>query len=124
MRNPFGCDAVSNDRADQRYFGVDVGVAAHRGAVEPYLTVGVNRFSTKFEIDAITNGTPDRSTFETSGFTVHATVGVSLEVTTRLLLSGEAFYSPLRVDRPFSGPGATLENDGLLNARGMFTIRL
>jgi len=119
--NPYGCSEPSDDTTDQVYIGLDLGVAAElQGRLEPYFTVGVNRFSTKFETHAITAGTLDNSTFETSGFTFHGTGGVLLELNDRFLLSGELFYSPLMVKRPGD---ESASSDGLLNGRGMIQIR-
>ncbi len=120
VANPFGCDALSSDKTHQNYLGGEVGAAASAGRVEPYVTLGANWFTTKFETDAITNGTPDHSTFETSGLTFHGTAGLRFELTPRVLVSGEVFYSPLGVDRMGSGTSA---NDGLLNGRALFAFR-
>lgn len=119
--NPFGCERISDDNTTQQYLGVEVGIATEIGqTVEPYLTVGGNRFSTRFETNALTRGVLDRSTFETSGYTVHTTAGVSVRVNTRVRVVGEAFYTPLDVVR-FGAPSS--ENDGLFNGRGMVEIR-
>ncbi|NNM32733.1 MAG: hypothetical protein HKO53_06685, partial [Gemmatimonadetes bacterium] len=118
--NPFGCERISDDNTTQQYLGVEVGIATEIGrTVEPYLTVGGNRFSTRFETNALTRGVLDRSTFETSGYTLHTTAGVSVRVNSRVRVVGEAFYSPLDVVR-FAAPSS--ENDGLFNGRGMIEV--
>ena len=119
--NPFGCERISDDNTTQQYLGVELGVASEIGeTVEPYLTVGGNRFSTRFETNALTAGTLDRSTFETSGYTFHTTAGVSVRLNERIRVVGEAFYSPLGVMR-FGA--ASSENDGLFNGRSMIEFR-
>jgi len=119
--NPYGCERISDDNTTQQYLGVELGVATEIGTtVEPYVTVGGNRFSTRFETNALTRGTLDRSTFETSGYTVHATGGVSVRINQRVRVVGEAFYTPLGVQR-FGTDSAS--NDGLFNGRGMVEIR-
>lgn len=119
--NPYGCGRPSDDTSDQVYIGLEVGFAAELSPrVEPYLNAGVNRFSNKFETNAITAGTLDNSTFESSGFTVHGAGGVLVELSDRVLLSGEVFYTPLTVQRP--GDDAA-SSDGLLNGRGMIQLR-
>lgn len=121
VRNPYGCNEASDDTTDQVYIGLDLGVAAELSSpVEPYFTVGLNRFQTKFETHAITAGTLDNSTFETSGFTFHGAGGVLVELNERFLVSGELFYSPLMVQRPGE---TSASSDGLLNGRGMIQIR-
>ena len=121
VRNPFGCERLSDDTLSQTYLGIDLGAALEAiGSVEPYVSVGVNRFSTEFETNALTAGTLDDSTFETSGLTVHGTGGILIDVSDRLVVSGELFYTPLAVRRPGAGSASS---DGLLNARGMIQIR-
>ncbi|MDH3224592.1 MAG: hypothetical protein OEO23_12820, partial [Gemmatimonadota bacterium] len=110
LLNPFGCERISDDNTTQQYLGLELGVATEIGeSVEPYVTLGANRFSTRFETNAVTNGTLDRSTFETSGYTAHATAGVSFRVNDRVRIAGEAFYTPLGVER-FGA--ASSSNDG------------
>ena len=119
--NPFGCERISDDNTTQQYLGLELGIATEIGeTAEPYLTVAGNRFSTRFETNALTAGTVDRSTFETSGYTFHATAGVSVRLNSRVRVVGEAFYTPLDVVR-FGAPSS--ENDGLLNGRGMIEFR-
>ena len=121
LRNPFGCDSVSDDESRQLYVGLEVGAATDLSArVEPYVTLGVNRYSNRFETNAVTNGTLDNSTFEASGFTVHGTAGLLVEASDHVVFSGELFYTPLGVMRPGE---TSSSSDGLLNGRGMIRFR-
>ncbi|MGI9627167.1 MAG: hypothetical protein ACR2QM_10055 [Longimicrobiales bacterium] len=119
--NPFGCDAISDDRTTQNYVGIELSAATQTAsAVEPYIAVGANRFATEFETNAVTFGTLDNSTFKTSGTTLYGTAGLRFDVSDRVVVGGEVFYSPLSVVRP-GDPSA--QGDGLLNGRGMLQIR-
>jgi len=121
LRNPFNCTAVSNDEVTQDYVGLELNAARTYGRWEPYFGVAINRLDMEFQVNAEYSGVIDRQLQLTDGSTWSATAGVSIAVTERLRVIGEAFYSPLDVLRP---PATSSENDFLLNLRGMIAYRL
>jgi hypothetical protein len=122
--NTDGCQAASSDKATLRYAGGEASVsfrpdAPHR--LSPHAAVGVTYMNVEFQVDALTFGMTDHTKYLSHGVTASISGGVSYRLTPRLSLGVDAIYSPLSVRR---GLGAPVENDGLLNVRGLVTCRL
>lgn len=124
-RNPFGCQAPSDDEADLAYAGFElVGSRELAGDRAPRLHLGLaaNWHDHEFQVDALTFGFRDRTLLLADGWTWSVNAGATWPLTASTRLGVQAFYSPLSVDRPVDGnPQVTTdEEDNLLNARVLF----
>jgi len=123
-RNPFQCEAVSEDEYRLRSVGVEW-TAAWRSdpssKLEPYVGLAVNYLDTEFAVNARYAGQIDRTVLLTDGFTISFTGGLGYAISDRFHLSGEVFYSSLSVVRP---PQTESQNDGLFNLRSFITYRI
>lgn len=119
--NPYGCEKKSNDKAIQRYAGVEL-TGAYRierlGGLEPYVTVAANILDTEAHVDAVTFGALDRSRLESKTWTFSTGAGVQYPVTGKWTLGLGVFYNPLFVARP---TGTDNENDALFNVRALIS---
>lgn len=123
QRNPFGCQAPSDDEITMDYAGIelvgswDLGLGrSGRASALPVLHAGVawNHLDMEFQVDARTFGFLDRTLLLADGETVSYTVGATWDLGRPGRLSAELFYSPLDVLR--RGEPAK-ENDGLFDLR-------
>jgi hypothetical protein len=121
VRNPYGCQAVSEDEVDQRYVGMALSGALSRGAWEPYAALAVNYLDMKFQVAAEYSDIVDDTLLRASGFTFSSSVGLAYETVGGLRLAGEVFATPLSVRRPGSG---TSGSEWLVNARGLVSYRV
>jgi hypothetical protein len=121
VRNPYACEAVSEDEITQQYVGMEVSGGFRRGPWEPYAAVAVNYMDMEFQVSAEYSGTVDSSLLRASGFTVSSSVGVAYETPPGIRFAGEVFATPLSVLRPPSSSGGT---EWLINARGMVSYHL
>jgi opacity protein-like surface antigen len=120
IRNPFGCEAPSNDEMRVRAVGLEVGSAFALGKrIEPYATVGWNYFKGEFQTDARYSGVHDISFQSTSGPTFPLSAGVGYRISERIRVDASAFYTPLQVRR--QGIRVT---DGLFNLRFSVSYRI
>lgn len=119
VRNPYGCDEPSRDRARQNYLGLELAAAWRlpgTPALEPWVAIAGNYLDTEVRVKARTFGIPDRSVLDAETWTLSASVGVAWAVTGQLSASVGVFYSPLEVSRP---AGSGTDNDALFNLRGV-----
>ncbi len=119
VRNPYMCEAPSNDAMTIRSVGVELASAfALSDRLEPYVGGAWTYFDTEFQTDAHHSGAVDRSLLTASGPTFALTAGLSYRASDRIRLSGELFYTPLDVARQ----GVRLGDD-LVNLRaGIFYL--
>ena len=123
-RNPFLCEAASNDEIRVRSATLELSGArpiGKTGAFEPYFSVAANFMDLEFQVDALYSGLIDRTLLLADGETYHVTAGFQYLGWKRTKLGVELFYSPLDVLRP---PAASTENDGLFNARTFVSYTL
>lgn len=122
VRNPFSCEAPSNDEMSQRVLGGELTVGfLPDGKWRPYAGVALNYLDLEFQVDAVYDGLIDRTLQLTDGGTVSLTGGVNFIPSEKWRVTGEVFYSWLSVVRP---PETASMNDGLLNARFLVTYRI
>jgi len=122
--NPYGCDGTSQDRADQRYVGAEVGTSYRVDrlwGLTPYLTLGANYLDTEFHVHAKEFGIPDRTHLEADVWTFSLGTGVSYQISERIRWSLGLFFTPLFVTRP---PETDDESDSLVNFRTDVSFRL
>ena len=120
--NPYKCDQPSADRATLN----DLGGALTAGlklsdSVSLHLSGGGTYNDLKFQTHAVTDGARDDTLLITHGWTGWVAAGAVLNLTDRLSIDLELFYSPLAVVRP---PSQETQNDGLFNVRGLLKYRL
>ncbi len=121
VRNPYSCEAPSNDTMTIRAVGFDVSNSfTVSRSIQPYVTVGLNYFDTKFQTDARYSGIIDRSRLLGAGSAVSVGGGLSYRIASKVRVTGEVFYTPLDVQRLLQ-PRIT---DGLFNVRVMLTYEL
>ena len=123
QRNPFQCVEPSQDESRQKVIGLEL-VAGYDGdsRLKPYVGVGLSYMDLEFQVGALyADGlVEDHNLQLTSGTTVSATAGVSVEASERFRLTAELFYSWLNVMRP---PSTTSRNDAFLNGRMFVSYR-
>lgn len=122
--NPGGCQAASADVAKLRYVGGEVLVAARVGRERkwsPHAALGVTYMDVGFQVDALTFGYIDRTSYLSHGVAISGSLGASYRLSPRMTASLDAFYSPLAVRRVV---GAPARNDGLFNVRALVTYKL
>lgn len=124
VRNPFLCEQPSRDRMLLRAAGAELGLAwrpRSRPRLEPRLALAVSRLDMELRVRARYAGIIDRTDLLTDGTTVALIAGVDLRSGERGRLAVDLFYSPLDVARP---PATRAANEGLLNLRAAFSVRL
>ncbi len=123
LKNPYGCDEASNDKAIQRYLGLELSGAwrlEQWGGLTPWLAVAGNYLDTEAHVRALTFGVLDRSTLDSETWTFSASAGASYPLSDRINISLGMFYSALSVVRP---PYTATDNDALLNARALISYQ-
>jgi hypothetical protein len=120
VRNPYLCEAPSNDELKQRLVGAEVTASYGRGQWRPYIGVSVSYLDLQFQVDARYAGIVDNTLQKTSGENVYVTTGLAFAPHGHWRLAGELFYSPLSVVRP---PSVSSQNDGLFNGRLLVSYR-
>ncbi len=120
VRNPYSCEAASNDELKQRLGGLEVTAGYSGGRWRPYLGVSVAYLDLQFQVNARYSGIIDNTLQTTNGVTVYFTTGLGFSPSERWRFAGELFYEPLSVVRP---PAVGSQNDGLLNGRFLVSYR-
>ncbi len=128
QRNPFRCEAVSNDEVSVDYASFEISTARRsESPFEPHFSVAVNFLDTEFQVNALYFGVIDRTLQRADDTTVSLTAGLSYRATDKWRLTGELFYSPLgdvsRRDSPTSNT-FTSGSEELFNVRGMISYRV
>ncbi len=114
IKNPFQCEAPSNDEMRVHEIGVELGAAfrvTHR--LEPYVAPGWNYFADRFQINALYSGVSDHSLLIASGPTFSLIAGVGYRLSQRMRVAAETFYAPLTVKR-----NGVDVSDSAFNVRG------
>ena len=122
--NTGGCNAPSSDVASLRYVGGEASVAYRpqgSGRFSPHAALGLSYADVGFQVDALTFGYADHTSYASHGTMFSASGGVNARLSSRFTLGVDAFYAPLSVGR---GDGKPVENDGLFNIRALVVYRL
>ena len=119
-QNIWGCESPSEDELSLNHVSLAVtgGVAVKRTTF--HWGLAATWMDMEFQVDAVTYGIIDRSLLLADGWTWSVNGGASWQLTPRISLAGELFYSPLSVTRP---PSDDSENDALLNLRTLLRYR-
>lgn len=126
IRNPLGCEAVSQDRVRMSTVGIELTADTVRPAdgadrLSYFGSVGVNHLNPSFRVDARYGGIVDRTRLSTNGLTGYLTAGISVPIRHAWRWSTEVYFTPLRVKRP---PAAAAGTEGLVNVRMALGLRL
>jgi hypothetical protein len=113
-RNPFGCQAASNDHIQLNHYGVDLTSGWNAGPWRWHASIGAVRTESAVQVDALTFDVHDRSRLVARNSLPFFTIGVVHEVSAQWNLGLEVLYVPLTVRRE---PDAALENDPLTSLR-------
>lgn len=113
-RNPFGCQAPSDDHVVLGYYGVELVSAWAAPSWRAHASFGTVRTEFAVDVDALTFDVRDRSRLVARGWLQYVTIGASHDLAQRWTLSGELLYVPLQVQRE---PGGPRENDPLASVR-------
>jgi len=122
--NTGGCNAPSSDVATLRYVGGEASVEYRPNAssrFSPHAAVGLSYMDVGFQVDALTFGFADHTSYLSHGTVFSASGGVNYRLSSRFTLGVDAFYAPLSVSR---GAGQPVQNDGLFNIRAMVVYRI
>lgn len=114
VRNPYGCQAASNDRMTLNYYGAEATAAIASGAWQFYGGGGAARTDLTVQVDALTSGTRDRTRLLSTRWLPYGLVGVRTPLGTRLSAGLELLYVPLYVRR---APNYERTSDPLTSAR-------
>jgi hypothetical protein len=110
--------------AKLHYLGGEASVAylpQGSGRFSPHAAVGLSYADVGFQVDALTFGYVDHTSYASHGTVFSASGGVNTRLSSRFTLSVDAFYAPLSVSR---GEGQPVQNDGLFNVRALVVYRL
>lgn len=121
--NLYGCEEKSDDKATQRYAGLELSGAwklERLGGLTPWAAVAGNVLHPAVQVNALIYGVEDRTRLESTTVTISASGGVIYPVTDRVDFSVGLFYTPLAITRL---PGTEDENDSLFNVRALLTYR-
>ncbi|GAB3095950.1 hypothetical protein [Lysobacter terrae] len=113
-RNPYGCQAASNDRIALNYYGGDATSSWTAGPWHWHATLGVLRTETQVQVDALTFDAHDRSRLVAKDVLPFFVVGGGRDIGHRWAMTLELLHVPLDVRRE---PEASRENDPLTSVR-------
>jgi hypothetical protein len=113
-KNPYGCQAPSNDIISLNYYGIEATSEWTTGPWHAHFSLGVTRTELAVQVDALTFDVRDRSRLVARGYLPFGTLGGSWDLDMHWNLGLEVLYVPLRVQRE---PDAPSENDPLTSVR-------
>lgn len=115
VRNPYGCEAPSDDRMEMNYYGLEATASwLLRRQWEWHASLGTVRAEPEVQVDALTNGFRDRSRLVTKGVLPYVALGVGRRWDQRWRIALEILHVPLDVRRQ---SGASRESDPLTSLR-------
>jgi len=113
-RNPYGCQARSDDRIELNYYGVDLTSAWTTGIWHWHAGMGVARTELEVQVDALTYDVRDRSRLTARDALPFFVLGTGRQLGTHWSLDMEILHVPLTVRRD---PDAPRERDPLTSLR-------
>jgi hypothetical protein len=119
-RNPFGCQAPSDDRARLHHYGIDATLAWTRHHWAWHVTAGALRSESDVQVDAYTFDLHDRSHLVSRGFGPTLAIGVTRDFGAHWTGAMEVLHVPLTVRRE---PGGERERDPLVSLRLRVSVR-
>jgi hypothetical protein len=119
VNNPTECVGRSSDVATLRYIGNEFQLSYRtpgRPRLVPHAAVGGNFIDGVFHVHAPVSSGLDETRLWTRGGTLSLSAGASYFLTKRMVVTVDAFYTPLWVQRNQGDPPT---NDGLFNVRAL-----
>lgn len=113
-RNPYGCQAPSDDRVTLNHYGLDLTGGLRSGPWLWHAGVGAVRSEPEVQVDALTYDVRDRSRLVARDVLPFATVGVQHGLGARWSIGAELLHVPLTVRRTMDGDS---EREGLTSLR-------
>ena len=113
-RNPYGCQAASDDHVTLNYYGVDLVSGWNDGPWHWHADVGVARTETEVRVDALTFDFRDRSRLVARHVLPFVAVGTGRDISAHWRVGVELLHVPLTVRR---GPAASRNSDPLTSLR-------
>jgi hypothetical protein len=113
-RNPYGCQAASNDRMTMNYYGADLTAGWIAGTWHLHAGVGAVRTELAVQVDALTNGVRDRTRLRARDVLPYFALGVRRDLGAHWSVAAEVMHVPLEVRR---SPGFPLVSDPLTSVR-------
>ena len=113
-RNPYGCQAASDDHVTLNYYGIDLVSGWNAGAWHWHADVGVARTETTVQVDALTFDLHDRSRLVARDVLPYLAIGTGRDLSAHWRVGVELLHVPLTVRR---GPGASPDSDPLTSLR-------
>ena len=113
VRNPYGCQAASDDEVAMNYYGASLAAGGRSGAWHWHAEAGAVRSELQVQVDAITFDVHDRSRLVANGWMRWFALGVRRELSRHWALGAEVLHVPLSVRRP----GQDSEDDPLTSLR-------
>lgn len=113
-RNPYGCQAASDDRLELNYYGVDATAIWVRANWQWHATLGMARVEPEVQVDAYTFDYRDRSRLVTKDVLPYVALGVSRGLGQKWGIGMEVLHVPLHVRRE---EAASRESDPLTSVR-------
>jgi len=120
QRNPYGCQAPSDDRIDLNYYGADLTSGWNSGAWRWHAGLGAMRSETQVQVDALTFDVRDRSRLVADDVLPFVTLGVHRELGAHWSMGMEVLHVPLTVRR---NADAGREHDALTSLRVQLRYR-
>lgn len=114
-RNPYGCQAPSNDTFTTNYYGADATLSWDAGAWRWYGSAGIVRTHLAVQVDAHVDNVRDRSRLVSNANLTWLTAGVRHDFDRHWSVGMELLYVPLDVRRP---PDFNRGQDSLYSVRG------
>lgn len=113
-RNPYGCQAPSDDRLTLNYYGIDLTTGWVSNAWHWHAGVGVVRTELQVQVDALTFDVRDRSRLVANDVLPLFAAGAGRDIGSRWSVAMEVLYVPLTVRRDAT---ASTEQDPLTSLR-------
>ncbi len=113
-RNPYGCQAPSQDTFTTDYYGADATLGWNAGDWQAYGSAGIARTRLSVQVDAQVFARSDRSRLTSNDRLAWFTAGVRHDFGARWSVGAEFMYVPLNVRRP---PDFALDRDPLRSVR-------
>ena len=107
-RNPYGCQAASDDRIALNDYGVDLTSGWNAGPWHSHASLGAARTELQVQVDALTFDVRDRSRLVANGVLRFAALGVRRDFGRRWSLGAEFLHVPLSIRR---GPDAASQRE-------------
>ena len=113
-RNPYGCQAASDDHVTLNYYGIDLVSGLNAGKWHWHADTGVARTELSVQVDAFTFDFRDRSRLVARDVLPFIAIGAGRDIGGRWNAALEVLHVPLTVRRDPAGP---LRHDSLTSLR-------